>query len=62
MKCKRCGGDCPERPEGYCLHCLVATDLEKALGKTLKEAGVEEGFPDWQEPKIATRSKRRSNR
>lgn len=56
MICKRCGSGCPERPEGYCFHCLVTTDLEQALSEkvgkpiTLSEAGVQEGFPDWQKP------------
>ena len=24
--------------------------MEKALGKSLKETGIDEGFPDWQKP------------
>jgi len=50
MICKRCGTDCPEREEGYCLHCLVAVNLEKLMGKSLKDMGVKEGFPDWKKP------------
>ena len=50
MICKRCGSSCPQRDSGYCLHCQVATEIEKALGKTLKEAGIGEGFPGWRKP------------
>jgi len=68
MICKRCGSDCPERPEGYCLHCLVGTDIEKALsdkvGKpiTLSQAGVDEGFPDWQKPSRKSKLQSRIDR
>ncbi len=50
MICNRCGSHCPQRDEGYCLHCLIGTGMEKALGKSLKETGIDEGFPDWQKP------------
>lgn len=58
MICKRCNTKCPERPEGYCFHCLIATDMEKALSEkagrpiTLAEAGVVEGFPEHSNKKI----------
>ena len=51
MICKRCGSECPQRPEGYCFHCLVGTGIEEALGKSLKELGIGEGFPNWSKPK-----------
>jgi len=51
MICKRCGSRCPPHEGGYCFHCLVSTDLEKALGKSLKDAGIAEGFPDWEKPR-----------
>lgn len=56
MICKRCGTRCPERPHGYCFHCQIAVNLETALsvraGKpmTLKDAGIKEGFPDYEKP------------
>ena len=56
MICKRCGSACPERKEGYCFHCLVATDIESALSEkagvpvSLKEVGIGEGFPNWEKP------------
>ena len=56
MICKRCGSSCPLREGGYCFHCKVGTDLEKRLGKSLKDAGVDEGFPDWQKPTKADRN------
>jgi hypothetical protein len=61
MICKRCGTRCPPKKEGYCFHCLVATDIERALSEkagediTLTQAGVIEGFPDWEKPKKADR-------
>jgi len=50
MICKRCGtgGVNPERE--YCLHCRIAVDLEKAIGKSIGEMGIDEGFPDWMKP------------
>lgn len=56
MICKRCGSECPERPEGLCFHCIVAIALEKGLSEKaghpviLLQAGVVEGFPDWTAP------------
>jgi len=50
MICKRCNSKCPQRDSGYCLHCQIATDLEAKLGKPLAEAGIREGFPDWEPP------------
>ena len=50
MICKRCGTGGVTRVEGFCLHCQIAVDIEKELGCTLAEAGVDEGFPDWQKP------------
>ena len=50
MICKRCGTGGVQRESGYCLHCQIAVDLESASGKTIKEMGVDEGFPDWQKP------------
>jgi len=58
MICKRCGTKCPERESGYCFHCLVSTDLEKALSEkagkpvTLAEVGIIEGFPDHSNKRI----------
>ena len=52
MICKRCGSECPERPEGYCFHCLVGLGVglvDKRTSKLVK--GVKEGFPDWQAPR-----------
>lgn len=52
MICKRCGSECPERPEGYCFHCLVGLGCGLIDKKTnLPIKGVGEGFPDWQKPK-----------
>ena len=51
MICNRCGSRCPPRESGYCLHCQIAVDIEEGIGKSLKEAGVDEGFPDWEKPK-----------
>ena len=50
MWCKRCGSECPERPEGYCFHCLVAVGIDKATGGKITDETVKEGFPDWQKP------------
>ena len=50
MKCKRCGSGCPHSPDGFCFHCQIAVELEKTLGKSLKDAGIAEGFPDWRKP------------
>jgi len=58
MICKRCGTKCPEREHGYCFHCQIATDMEKALSEkagrpiTLAEAGVIEGFPEHSNKRI----------
>ena len=51
MICKRCGSECPERQEGYCLHCIVAIDIDKATGGKISDGTIGEGFPDWQKPK-----------
>lgn len=50
MICSRCGSGCPTRENGMCFHCTVAVDIEKKLGRTLKDSGVNEGFPDWKKP------------
>lgn len=58
MICKRCGTRCPKRETGYCFHCIVATDLEKALSEkagrpiTLAQVGIDEGFPDHSNKRI----------
>ena len=50
MICKRCGTGGFARDGNYCLHCQIAVDIEEAIGKKLADAGVDEGFPDWQKP------------
>ena len=46
MICKRCGRDCPERPEGYCLHCKIAVDIDEATGGKISDGTIKEGFTD----------------
>lgn len=56
MICKRCGSGSPDRPDGLCFHCTISVELENALSEqagkpvTLKEAGIQEGFPEWRKP------------
>ena len=51
MVCKRCGSECPERPEGYCFHCLVGIESGLIDKETnLPRKGVREGFTDWRKP------------
>jgi len=50
MICKRCGSECPERPEGLCFHCVVAVFIDNATGGKLSDGTIKEGFPDWQKP------------
>lgn len=57
MICSRCGSRCPLRENGLCFHCRVGTDIEKAIGKPLGEAGVDEGLPDWEKPKKGDKPK-----
>jgi len=57
MICKRCGTRYHFTESGLCFHCEVATNLENAISEvkgkpvTLVEAGVSEGFPDWEKPR-----------
>lgn len=50
MICKRCGSECPERPERLCFHCVVAVFIDTATGGKLSDGTIKEGFPDWQKP------------
>ncbi len=51
MICKRCGSGCPNKPGGYCFHCLVGLGLGLVNKETnLPIEGVKEGFPDWEKP------------
>jgi hypothetical protein len=57
MICNRCGTRCPPSDSGLCFHCQVGHELQQAISQkagkaiTLAEAGIREGFPDWQKPK-----------